>query len=89
MDVKLTVLCVIVPIIPTIAVLSVQVTVLRKGWTVTFDICETSQDKPTLIVETVNMEWMTLSGGIPCLSLLPLGTFHQNKYYINDDSLCE
>ncbi|XP_057372867.1 protein timeless-like [Daphnia carinata] len=33
------------------------------------------------------MDWLTLSGGIPCLSLIPLGTFHNNKYYISDECL--
>lgn len=31
------------------------------------------------------MDWLTLSGGIPSLSLIPLGIFHHNKYYISDD----
>lgn len=30
---------------------------------------------------------MKLSGSVPCLSLNPLGSFHDNRYYINDDCL--
>jgi len=35
------------------------------------------------------MEWMTLSGGIPCLSLIALGTAYKGNYYISKDCLCE
>ncbi|XP_057380232.2 LOW QUALITY PROTEIN: protein timeless-like [Daphnia carinata] len=30
---------------------------------------------------------MKLSGSVPCLSLNPLGSFHNNRYYINDECL--
>ncbi|XP_046458348.1 protein timeless-like [Daphnia pulex] len=30
---------------------------------------------------------LKLSGDIPCLSSIPLGTFHNNKYYIDDECL--
>ncbi|XP_046461857.1 protein timeless-like isoform X1 [Daphnia pulex] len=33
------------------------------------------------------MDWLTLSGGVPSLSLIPLGILHNNKYYISDDCL--
>lgn len=35
------------------------------------------------------MEWVTLSGGVPCLSLISLGTLYKNKYYISDECLCK
>jgi hypothetical protein len=35
------------------------------------------------------MDWLTLSGGVPSLSLIPLGILHNNKYYISDDCLRE
>lgn len=35
------------------------------------------------------MEWLTLSGGVPCLSLISLGTSYQDQYYISDDCLSE
>ncbi|XP_057369817.1 protein timeless-like isoform X2 [Daphnia carinata] len=33
------------------------------------------------------MDWMALTVGFPCLSLLPLGTFYRDKYYISDECL--
>jgi hypothetical protein len=32
---------------------------------------------------------LKLSGDIPCLSSIPLGTFHNNTYYIGDECLSE
>lgn len=30
---------------------------------------------------------MKLSGSVPCLSFNPLGSYHDNKYYIDDECL--
>lgn len=30
------------------------------------------------------MNWITLSGDVPCLALIPFGTLHNGKYYIDD-----
>ena len=35
------------------------------------------------------MEWLSLSGGVPCLSLVCLGTSYRDKYYISHDCLCK
>ena len=34
-----------------------------------------------------SLDWLTLCGGIPSLSLIPLGMLHKNKYYISDECL--
>jgi len=39
--------------------------------------------------EEERMEWLSLSGGVPCLSLVCLGTSYQDKYYISHDCLCK
>ena len=35
---------------------------------------------------SVEMDW-SLSGGVPCISLISLGILYQDKYYVSDDCL--
>ena len=35
------------------------------------------------------MEWMTLSGGVPCHALFTLGTYFNGKYYVDENCLSE
>ena len=39
--------------------------------------------------EEEKMEWVSLSGGVPCMSLISLGTSYRDKYYMNHDCLCK